>query len=80
MSTRAANPIYSAFQLAAAGVLLAWCVVSIYEDRQLDQCSRDLNRQIQFNEARLNTIRMRQESLQARTAEAAKTIIPKKGG
>ena len=27
MSTRATIPIYGAFQLAAAGALIAWCVV-----------------------------------------------------
>jgi hypothetical protein len=80
MSMRAANPIYSAFQLTAAGALLAWCVVSVYEDRQLDQCSRDLNRQIQYNQARINTIRLHRESLQARMAEIVKTLPPKKGG
>ena len=80
MSTRAATPIYSAFQLAAAGALIAWCVVSLYEGRQLDQCSQDLNRQIQYNQARLNTIQMRQASLHARAAEAVKTTTPKKGG
>ena len=77
---RAAHPIYSAFQLTAAGALLTWCLVSVYEDRQLDQCSRDLNRQIQYNQARLNTIRLHRESLQARTAETAKTLTAKKGG
>ena len=80
MSTRAANPIYSAFQLVAAGALLAWCVVSVYEDRQLDLCAQDLNRQIQYNQARTKTIRMRQETLQARTAETVKTLTQKKGG
>ena len=37
MSTRATIPIYGAFQLAAAGALIAWCVVSLYEGRQFDQ-------------------------------------------
>ena len=80
MSTRATIPIYGAFQLAAAGALIAWCVVSLYEGRQLDQCSQDLSRQIQYNQARLNTIQMRQASLHARAAEAVKTTTPKKGG
>jgi hypothetical protein len=80
MSMRAVHPIYSVFQLTAAGALLAWCVVSLYEDRQLDQCSRDINRQIQYNQARLNTIRLHRESLQARTAETAKTLTAKRGG
>ena len=40
---RAAIPIFGAFQLAAAGALIGWCVVSVYEGRQLDQCSQDLN-------------------------------------
>jgi hypothetical protein len=77
---RAAIPIYSVLQLAAAGALFAWCIVSLYEDRQLDLCTQDLNRQIQYNQARTKTIRGHQASLQARTAEAAKTLIPKKGG
>ena len=77
---RTAIPIYSAFQLAAAGALFGWCIVSLYEDRQLDQCTQDLNRQIQYNQARINTIRMRQTSLQARAAETVKTLAPKKGG
>jgi hypothetical protein len=80
MSMRAAIPIYSAFQLAAAGALFGWCIVSLYEDRQLDQCTQDLNRQIQYNQARINTIRTRQASLPARAAEAVKTPAPKKGG
>jgi hypothetical protein len=77
---RAAIPIYSAFQLAAAGALFGWCIVSLYEDRQLDQCTQDLNRQIQYNQARINTIRMREASLPARAAETVKTLTPKKGG
>jgi hypothetical protein len=80
MSMRAAIPIYTAFQLAAAGALFGWCIVSLYEDRQLDQCSQDLNRQIQYNQARINTIRVRQASLPTRAAETAKTLTPKKGG
>lgn len=80
MSMRAAIPIYTAFQLAAAGALFGWCIVSLYEDRQLDQCSQDLNRQIQDNQARINTIRVRQASLPTRAAETAKTLTPKKGG
>jgi hypothetical protein len=80
MSMRAAIPIYTAFQLAAAGALFGWCIVSLYEDRQLDQCSQDLNRQIQYNQARINTIRVRQASLPTRAAETAKTTTPKKGG
>jgi hypothetical protein len=80
MSMRAAIPIYSAFQLAAAAALFGWCIVSLYEDRQLDQCSQDLNRQIQYNQARINTIRMRQASLPARSAETVKTLTQKKGG
>jgi hypothetical protein len=69
MSMRAAIPIYSAFQLAAAGALFGWCIVSLYEDRQLDQCTQDLNRQI---------FRTRQASLPARAAETAKTLAQKK--
>jgi hypothetical protein len=80
MSRRPAIPFYNAFQLAAAGALLGWCVVSVYEDRQLDQCSQDLNRQIQYNQARLNVIRMHQASLHARAAETAKTLTQKRGG
>ena len=80
MSMRAANPIYSAFQLAAAGALFGWCMMSFYEDRQLDLCSRDLNRQIQYNQARAKTIQGRQASLQARTAETTKALTQKKGG
>jgi hypothetical protein len=80
MSTRAASPIYTAFQLAAAGALFGWCIVSLYEDRQLDLCARDLNRQIQYNQARTKTIQGRQASLQARAAETAKTLAQKKGG
>ena len=80
MSTRATIPIYGAFQLAAAGALIGWCVVSLYEGRQLDQCNQDLSRQIQYNQARLNTIQMRRASLHARTAETAKTLTQKKGG
>jgi hypothetical protein len=80
MSMRAAIPIYTAFQLAAAGALFGWCIVSLYEDRQLDQCSQDLNRQNQYNQARINTIRVRQASLPTRAAETAKTLTPKKGG
>ena len=78
MSMRAAILIYGAFQLAAAGALLSWCVVSVYEDRQLDQCTRNVKQQIQYDQARLHTIRTRQENLQAKAAESAKT--PKKGG
>jgi hypothetical protein len=78
MSMRAVSPIYSAFQLAAAGALFGWCIVSFYEDRQLDLCSRDLNRQIQYNQARAKAIQGRQANLLARTAETAKT--QKKGG
>ena len=80
MSMRAASPIYSAFQLAAAGALITWCVVSVYEGRQLDQCSQYLSRQIQYNQARLNTIQIRRAGLQARAAETAKTLTPRKGG
>jgi transaldolase len=80
MSMRASIPIFSAFQLAAAGALIGWCVVSVYEGRQLDQCSQDINRQIQYNQARLNTIQMRRASLHARAAETAKTPTQKKGG
>jgi hypothetical protein len=80
MSTRAANPIYSAFQLAAAGALFGWCMMSLYEDRQLDQCTRDLNRQIQYNQARIDSIRVRQASLPMRAAETAKTLTQKQGG
>ena len=80
MSTRATIPIYGAFQLAAVGVLIAWSVVSLYEGRQFDQCSQDLNRQIQYNQARLHTIQMRRASLHARAADAAKTLTQKTGG
>jgi hypothetical protein len=80
MSMRTAIPIFGAFQLAAAGALIGWCVVSVYEGRQLDQCSQDLNRQMQYNQARLNTMQMRRASLHARAAEAVKTTTPKKGG
>jgi hypothetical protein len=80
MSMRAAIPIFGAFQLAAAGALIGWCVVSVYEGRQLDQCSQDLNRQTQYNQARLNTMQMRRASLHARAAETVKTATPKKGG
>jgi hypothetical protein len=80
MSMRAANPIYSAFQLAAAGALFGWCMMSLYEDHQLNQCTRDLTRQIQYNQARINTIRLRQASLPIRAAETAKTPTQKKGG
>jgi uncharacterized membrane-anchored protein YhcB (DUF1043 family) len=78
MLMRAAIPIYSAFQLAAAGALFGWCIVSLCEDRQLDQCTQDVNRQIQYNQARINTIRTRQASLPARAAEAVKTLAQKK--
>jgi hypothetical protein len=80
MSMRAAGAIYSAFQLAAAGALIGWCVMSVYQDRQLDQCTRNLNRQIQDTQARIKTIRVRQESLEARAAEATKTLAQKKRG
>jgi hypothetical protein len=80
MSMRTAIPIYSAFRLAAAGALFGWCIVSLYEDRQLDLCTQDLNRQIQYNQARTKTIRARQASLQARAAETVKTPALKKGG
>jgi hypothetical protein len=74
MSMRAAIPIYRVFQLAVAGALFGWCIGSFYEDHQLDLCTQDLNRQIQYNQARINTIRMRQASLPARAAETAKTL------
>jgi hypothetical protein len=80
MSTRTANPIFSAFQLAAAGALFGWCMMSLYEDHQLDQCTRDLNRQIQYNQARINSIRERQASLPLRAAETVKLATQKKGG
>jgi hypothetical protein len=80
MSIRSAHPIYIAFQLAAAGALFGWCIVSLYEDRQLDLCARDLSRQIQYNEARAKTIQGHQASLQARAAETAKTLAQKNGG
>jgi hypothetical protein len=54
--------------------------VSVYEGRQLDQCSQDLTRQTQYNQARLNTMQMRRASLHARAAETVKTTTPKKGG
>ncbi len=44
MSVRAAILVYSVF---AAIALIGWCVGSSFEDRRLDQCSQDLNRQIQ---------------------------------
>jgi hypothetical protein len=80
MSMRASIPVFAAFQLAAAGALIGWCVVSVYEGRQLDQCSQDVSRQMQYNQARLNTIQMRQATLHARAAETAKTATQKKGG
>jgi hypothetical protein len=80
MSMRAAIPIYSAFQLAAAGALFAWCIGSFYEDHRLDLCTQDSNRQIQTNQARISTIRARQASLPARAAETAKTLTQRKGG